>query len=104
MNAKHTPRPWRIEGRTPENAIIIRAESSWPALVPEFNEVVRDSEQEANARLIASAPELLEACKVMLAAASWNDRDKCWNIGPMAETEDGKITLLKAAISKAEGS
>lgn len=52
---------------------------------------IRIEETEANARLIASAPELLEACK--LAVNEYHLDGNCANA----------IAELKQAISKAEG-
>lgn len=57
--AKHTPGPWEqsgcsVYGKTTAKPICLM---SGPAM---------QEEREANARLIASAPELLEACKMAL--------------------------------------
>jgi hypothetical protein len=49
---------------------------------------------EANARLIAAAPELLDACKAML---EWARRGETKNAGP-------EILLATNAVAKAEGS
>ena len=51
------------------------------------------AEQEANAHLIAAAPELLEACEAL---AHW---DECW---PSAALE-GALRKARAAIAKAKG-
>ena len=58
-----------------------------------------DAETEANARLIAAAPELLEACKAALTEMA------AWEMDPddMLNTALEPIRSLRAAIAKAEG-
>jgi hypothetical protein len=107
--SKHTPGPWRIQG-----AVTITGKPGgiprflvWPAEETETsvveiceidcqiegNYTCNIAEAKANARLIAAAPELLAACKFLLAAA---------------ETEPGMaiyvahIQQARAAIAKAE--
>jgi len=59
------------------------------------------NETEANARLIAAAPDLLEACKAIVA---WGDR---WCYRDLSQPQnaktDGPWEQLGAAIAKAEG-
>ena len=94
MEAKFTPGPWRLQyyatqdgkGGTKENWVIgvddnyISRLSAWTP------------EQEANANLIAAAPELLEAVEHVLIASEDNGNmdDIDWN-------------MLRAAIAKARG-
>jgi len=69
---KHTQGPWKISGCDMEyerfnnvkyyNKIISCADESWPMLL-EVYERENIKEQKANARLIAAAPDLLEACQ-----------------------------------------
>lgn len=59
--------------------------------VPELN-------AELNARLIAAAPDLLEALKNLLEEAS-----DCWRIGEHYDGRDGVIIAAHNAIAKAEG-
>jgi len=62
MNTKHTPGPWSINRYdTYDKDIVIRE----PGVRVDFDDVDQD-EQEANARLIAAAPELLEALNAMM--------------------------------------
>jgi hypothetical protein len=100
--SKHTPGPWRVESPFGEPGLFVAAPSS--ALVcrlyPVDDRYVRDQKEsiEANARLIAAAPELLEALR------------------PLADIEldNATVTVLgagftslvrnaRAAIAKAEG-
>lgn len=69
---KHTPGPWAINGTeqipdltdtgTLRHAVIRSEGERWTALVE-----IEDKEGEANARLIAAAPELLEALQMIVA-------------------------------------
>lgn len=82
--SKHTPGPWRVEiDDSPDAAWAWQ----WPTIVSDEYEVVGtegiygDLETDmANARLIAAAPDLLEALKEVFAdhdaanRLSWNDR------------------------------
>jgi len=67
--SEHTPRPWRISKSdwttAPwRDAVIIEGdiEGGWAA-PPEICALYRGAEQEADARLIAAAPEMLEALR-----------------------------------------
>ena len=55
---KHTPRPWRIEKGRFSSAWFIHHSGSEVCMIPNYT-----MSQEANAHLIAAAPELLEACE-----------------------------------------
>ena len=78
--SKHTPGPWHTAG---EQGVQIRSAKDQIAKVW----TMRGNEWKANARLIAVAPELLEACKVALGI-----------IGFGAEHDQ-----ISAAIAKATG-
>ena len=61
---KHTPGQWRYDGerlRLDSRAVIRAPDGIAVAAAEDFNRYDRDDEVEANARLIAAAPELLEA-------------------------------------------
>ena len=78
---KHTPGPWEACGKA------VHAETGREIVFGGHNtRSGSDEEQRANARLIAAAPELLEALKVAVSQASWTG-----------------ITQAHAAIAKAEG-
>ena len=81
MDTKHTPGPWVISGRSTINA----GRGGWVASVSQSN-------REANARLIAAAPELLEALRVLEAAL----------IRDMGAGYSG-VARCQAAIAKAAG-
>lgn len=69
--SKHTPGPWKI-------------------VKSKFGDLSIKSEVEANARLIAAAPELLEACKRAFDQTDKDARPADWE-------------MLRAAIAKATG-
>lgn len=96
--SKHTPGPWRVtEGRRIDSG---RGYSTAIADVWAHGEGADDApstgEAEANARLLAAAPDLLEACKEAVAVANMSDEDK-------PTLDDIDWARLRAAIAKAEG-
>lgn len=98
---KHTPGPWRIDpikAHANGNRRIMAEQCTTVAVVPEH--------LAADARLIAAAPDLLEALKDLLDEAEWlrreysHDRERDgWD----ALEEDPCFTVARAAIAKATG-
>jgi len=96
--SKHTPGPWKVSifgdietEKTDEYGIAIRRIAYDEGCLGGGNE-----EDQANARLIAAAPELLEACK---AVVKWAEV-----FGPItSENIEPFIQQCGAAIAKAEG-
>ena len=85
--SKHTPGPWRVRLSTPEEGYYC-----WWIYDADDREVTTvDGRDEANARLIASAPDLLAALK---AFPGFTDD---------ATIGDKWIETMRAAIAKAEG-
>lgn len=82
---KHTPGPWVAEPGGGRGAWIMGANREWTALACGDT----DESANANARLIAAAPELLEALKV---AQIWLDLDGRYD-----------MRGINAAIEKATG-
>ncbi len=82
---KHSPAPWRI-GNKQERAVL-DANGSQIAVLPES---LKD-----DAALIASSPDLLEACKMALLFI-----DLC---GPGGDGTKSALRILNRAIAKAEG-
>lgn len=85
---KHTPGPWKKRPHfTPAgNAIVV--DSSNIGIAGVFGKS-HEQDAEANAALIAAAPELLEACKMIL---------------PYLQSNNGYgADQIEAAIAKAEG-
>lgn len=92
MKTEHTPGPW-IEFRDAESHDIIAPDGVHIARMEPRNGREPQKEQDADARLIAAAPELLAALAGML---EWARRVKGRNPGP-------EIAEAQAAIAKAEG-
>lgn len=92
-NAAHTPGPWTYQYSpyTSQDGKEIPAfEVNGVEKVCDTNEDRPSEEQEANARLIAAAPELLAAAKKVV---------RRWKKGDLAEA----VRELNAAISTAKG-
>lgn len=90
--SKHTPGPWRIENDAPSYCINA-GERRHVAMVSCYTDGTpgnSSSENLANARLIAAAPDLLAAAKLAL--------DDCCDL-----IQTGAGNALEAAIAKAEG-
>ncbi len=99
---KGTPGPWKAAySERRENYQIWSKNGHWVAntkceSVP--------SDHNANAYLLASAPELLEALIHVSATLSWNAHGDCrsFHNGAIASTSDA-IKMVKSAIAKALG-
>lgn len=87
---KHTPVPWKVSGK-----FIISEPNLAIAELSVVPEIV------ANARLIASAPELLEACKDLIGQVEQAQKGFIRYIG--SPTMDFAIKQTEQAIAKAEG-
>lgn len=83
---KYTPGPWIVTGKFP-TPITIRPHEGGPYIC-QVNAGRKDEEYQANARLIAAASDLLEACKYALSGFL---------------PQEGRYKILKRAIAKAEG-
>jgi hypothetical protein len=78
MSAKHTPGPWSVKSDPCHFDTLSSVTGGsdngkgWTTLMVEIGGLAKVDEQEANARLIAAAPELLEMlerCEMWLSAA-----------------------------------
>lgn len=105
---KHTPGPWHFHKKESEAAFRIDAKGDeWQELatvyqVPPYTHLMEQGE--ANARLIAAAPEMLDALKLARAHVQW--RVSCeFNAGapPTGTKAHAALVALDAAIAKAEG-
>jgi hypothetical protein len=102
--ATHTPGPWsRTPGerfRHDSSAGVKGPNGLYVATALDFNRLDREDEVEANANLIAAAPDLLEACEWL---ASWIDNEHpIWDL-----PDDIEICQLRQrleeALAKARG-
>lgn len=103
--SKHTPGPWSVNGldqpHDKDRTVCFRTKAGNPFYVAcVYGEGVLVSpspERLANARLIAAAPDLLEACKAALEKICGNGQD-----GNYGEHQENPLpSKLRAAISKA---
>lgn len=107
MKTKHTPGPWLAQGQ--EN--VASGKREWVIKTPEVDCVSRViattpyskkyNDHEANARLIAAAPELLEACQ--LASAAIKSYQMRLPKSAIWEQDNKDLEIIKKAIAKAEG-
>lgn len=100
----HTPGPWSVDsesGNDGEAEVIVAADRTicWTAdtFTDEEGAAITD-EDRANARLIAAAPELHEACKHALHALNTAPRFRCGKFNSY-----DIASMLEHAIAKAEG-
>ena len=92
-NSKHTPGPWEVDYEGPCRLAIIAPNDVDGAMVAFTNlQNVDGDMDEANARLIAAAPDLLKAIKI---ARTWINLDY-----PLNQDD---VDTVDAAIAKAEG-
>ena len=94
MNTQHTPGPWKI------TSLEFIDDSLGGGIARVYSRQTRSLEElEANARLIAAAPEMLEALK---------DQEKFWvmreaELGLLSTKANELLARIRAAIAKAEG-
>lgn len=94
---KHTPGPWEISG----NSFDVMTSQTGHGIATVHNWNKKDGENNANARLIAAAPELLDLAKEALAQLEKMDFTLSANWNGSLKTNIR--LLLSAAIAKAEG-
>lgn len=102
-NSMHTPGPWRAVGFSPDRVHPYVEDSegrSICAVRARYRTMEEFKRAEADARLIASAPELLEACKAIAAYQALIESDATTGlIEAYARAFEG----ASAAIKKATG-
>ena len=112
MAAKHTPWPWRVEGRRGPGYIIsagVNTEGDGPAeyvgvIDPMFHVAGEGSDRHAaNARLIASAPALLDALKEVHGACLYAEDDGVIGVTSEPTIDSDLFDRICAAIRQAEG-
>ena len=90
MSNKHTPGPWKARKAAKRGGYVIGQDPATPFIGGHYVNISH-TPQEANARLIAAAPDLLEAAKAMVAG------------GYVMDFESPEWAALEAAIARAEG-
>jgi hypothetical protein len=93
-NTKHTPGPWYVTRHNDLQYSISQKETGYDEMIEAL-----DEEDEANAKLIAAAPELLEALKDLLGdVMNLLDKNDTIRLGTTGTIH---IVKAKAAIQKA---
>lgn len=110
MDAKHTPGPWEMgeagsweDGLRTATEYFVRRPGDDVAIASDIIDPANDdTPSEANARLIAAAPELLAALKELAALmpVCGNDHDISVRV---FQVPTGSVRKALAAIAKAEG-
>ena len=96
MTTKHTPGEWVVDA---DGDVCTDDLERLVAAVDWRHVSLRDGEAEANARLIAAAPDLLAACERFLAAQRMAETDGRAGFGLYTEA----IEAAEAAVKKARG-
>jgi hypothetical protein len=98
MSAKHTPGPWWHDDDKEVGCIVICAPDGdgVPWQIASMCDIGPSGDEEANARLIAAAPELLAALKSAAQCLAWH----CTRLGRVKDREIVQDAF--AAIAKAE--
>lgn len=97
---EHTAGPWRLETDSPKGFLILKDEPH-PSHAPVWTVAnvnrCMGAESKANARLIAAAPELLEALKHAARCLAWhNEKHGCG-------MDQWTVDKARAAINEAQG-
>lgn len=99
--SKHTPGPWKVSP-TDDTVVIDATGAEVAAIDGDYNDPDTWPQMEANARLIAAAPDLLsEAKKQVEWLRMLRDQLPQWDIDGFEV--DKRIAALEDAIAKAEG-
>lgn len=88
----HTPGPWKAEPGSHKNVYIIHYSRGPLAIVNVGGKAPIDGTNEANAHLMAAAPDLLAACQAFVEA---------WEKSHQLEKTDIALRMAKQAIEKA---
>ncbi len=98
--SKHTPGPWRVVFGNRLGIHGPKDEIGWPKPIVYNAGLCTDEEAQANAQLIAAAPELLEALEdAWKEMAGWSWTGSADRKGPYDEHR----ARIRAAIAKAKG-
>ncbi|MEO0498964.1 MAG: hypothetical protein AAF205_00205 [Pseudomonadota bacterium] len=100
-NAKHTPGPWRQTAKHPRQICDPHGRKVAKCLLETrgfHGSALPDGEAEANARLIAAAPDLYGALGELIEAWSWWQEDPVERCGSVVfeGIQDGLAALAKA--------
>ena len=110
MTAQHTPGPWKLKlGKGVEYDYIINGGAHLVACFAHYKHFTK-KETKANARLIAAAPDLLEALKLLMASepliSAATDVELEYGLDDedeLVRTQENAWLVARAAIAKATG-
>jgi hypothetical protein len=95
--SKHTPGPWEVDSNAQGELLVMSRDGAAIAVVP-VGAYGRSERSQPNARLIAAAPELLEALRHVMQALDLVTPGRAAD-SPAARS----LRVATAAIAKAEG-
>lgn len=96
---KHTPGPWQVAIPHEWRQGILDAEGLLIAEVHQWKDIMN---MEENARLIAAAPDLLQAAKIAQRHIEWLAEKELAGDKPMENLLQSVNSTLKAALARAE--
>jgi 23S rRNA maturation mini-RNase III len=98
----HTPGPWKVISRAGYSGHCVADNYTRSVAAFPSNSKRDETERDANARLIAAAPDLLAALQDIIGLAEAHSRKRGRN--PIAQASvDASMAVARAAIAKAEG-
>ena len=95
--ATFTPRPWKVGETTGSGAVRIHSVDRPPQLIAEVVQSDRTHTAEANASLVAAAPDLYEALRALLTEHDFRPGQ------PFEYPPDHYVNRARAALAQAEG-
>lgn len=101
----HTPGPWSITDDHPTRATLHidqERNAGYGDVAVVYRVGVDDARHEADARLIAASPDLLEALRSLHGCVSYSDTMGCWVLTGNERTRPA-LEAARRAIAKAEG-
>ena len=107
MTAKHTPAPWRVAKADKDGAEVKAIASvAWCGVAASYSTVsgvtqhIDAAECDANARLIAAAPELLVSLEKCIAVLE--DMDRCYATR-LSPEDTAVLAVARAVVARAKG-
>ena len=94
--SEHTKGPWFADDSKTYTAI--NTDDGKHVAMANYSYAIQGSEHDANARLIAAAPDMYDALKLCVEALTWNV-----GVEPLPTMELEAITKGRAALDKIEG-
>lgn len=98
----HTPGPWTLEVDANDQQCVYAGEC-FIAVVPHQCVASIEAQQQINARLIVSAPDMLEALHIAVDALDNYSDVNDGEDGPVPNRAMAALVQIQAAIQKAEG-